>query len=301
MVLSGHVHSYERTHPVADMVANEMGAVHLNLGCGGNREGASFDYEQPQPEWSAFRESSFGIGTLRIVNATHARLEWHRTACESADSPEHETFNASCHSIEPIETASQQSDTRPGIRMRLQHEDASGYSWVASESTWIVRHRGRPALGTMGEEALQSRESSSISSVETIQGRESSSFSSALENGVPSKSNIEQHVTTDTLIHTIPVQTHSFHHAPQGSGQRRIDAGADLISTMLSGDNGFLPAVLLLCFLVGSVLAMLGRKAAGRRRSHGGHEALTQSTTHKPDGALLFCHEKNLETQYTSV
>ena len=35
-------------------------------------------YRHPQPEWSLFREASFGHGELKIVNSTHAFWSWHR-------------------------------------------------------------------------------------------------------------------------------------------------------------------------------------------------------------------------------
>ena len=35
-------------------------------------------YINPQPEWSVFREASFGHGELKIVNSTHAFWSWHR-------------------------------------------------------------------------------------------------------------------------------------------------------------------------------------------------------------------------------
>lgn len=33
---------------------------------------------QPQPEYSAFREASFGHGIFDIKNRTHAYFSWHR-------------------------------------------------------------------------------------------------------------------------------------------------------------------------------------------------------------------------------
>ena len=42
------------------------GPVYLNLGDGGNREGGEAAWVAPHPEWSAFRESSFGVGALDI-------------------------------------------------------------------------------------------------------------------------------------------------------------------------------------------------------------------------------------------
>lgn len=49
------------------------------------------------PDWSAFRESSFGVAGLNIVNETHAYFSWNRHACGS-DSEEtyHMNFSTSC-------------------------------------------------------------------------------------------------------------------------------------------------------------------------------------------------------------
>ena len=33
---------------------------------------------EPQPDWSAVREPSYGHGVLDFVNATHAHWQWHR-------------------------------------------------------------------------------------------------------------------------------------------------------------------------------------------------------------------------------
>lgn len=35
-------------------------------------------YREPEPEWSIFREASFGHGELMIMNSTHALWSWHR-------------------------------------------------------------------------------------------------------------------------------------------------------------------------------------------------------------------------------
>ncbi|KAL3151843.1 hypothetical protein ABBQ38_012808 [Trebouxia sp. C0009 RCD-2024] len=138
----GHVHAYERTHPVYDYNLDPCGAVHITIGDGGNSEGLSFlaqnkkspEYEdlnggcptpanssvrpsyintvdatisdpwsyykrtltfqadgnstgegnpagycyKEQPEWSAYREPSFGHGTLDVINSTTALWQWHR-------------------------------------------------------------------------------------------------------------------------------------------------------------------------------------------------------------------------------
>lgn len=37
-----------------------------------------FRYKNPHPEWSVFREASFGHGEIQIVNSSHAVWSWHR-------------------------------------------------------------------------------------------------------------------------------------------------------------------------------------------------------------------------------
>ncbi|BBH01112.1 purple acid phosphatase 18, partial [Prunus dulcis] len=84
IVLAGHVHAYERTYKFGAFKTCESGksdtcgAVHITIGDGGNREGLAHKYINPSPEWSVFREASFGHGELKIVNSTHAFWTWHR-------------------------------------------------------------------------------------------------------------------------------------------------------------------------------------------------------------------------------
>merc|ERR1712060_548312 len=83
LVLNGHVHSYERSHPVYKHKNDPCGAVHVVIGDAGNYEGPAIGWKEPQPSWSAFRESSFGAGSLTVYNCTHSSWEWQRTACVS--------------------------------------------------------------------------------------------------------------------------------------------------------------------------------------------------------------------------
>jgi 3',5'-cyclic AMP phosphodiesterase CpdA len=89
LVFAGHVHSYERSHRVSNVaydIANGMATpalnasapVYINIGDGGNMEGIANSFRSPQPDYSAFREASFGHATLDIKNRTHACYEWHR-------------------------------------------------------------------------------------------------------------------------------------------------------------------------------------------------------------------------------
>ncbi|XP_051135312.1 purple acid phosphatase 18-like [Andrographis paniculata] len=78
VMLAGHVHAYERTGRVYNDKRDPCGAVHITIGDGGNREGLANAYLNPRPEWSIFRDASFGHGELTIVNSSHALWSWHR-------------------------------------------------------------------------------------------------------------------------------------------------------------------------------------------------------------------------------
>jgi len=96
IVLSGHVHSYERTHPTFANETCACGPVYLNLGDAGNREGPSNTWlggndGAAQPAWSAFRQSSFGIGKLTLQCSEWATFTWIRNSCYTNGKPD---FNA---------------------------------------------------------------------------------------------------------------------------------------------------------------------------------------------------------------
>lgn len=113
IVFSGHVHAYERMNRVYNYTLDPCGPVYITVGDGGNIEKVDVDHaDEPgncpspgdnvpefggvchlnfssgpakgkfcwdrQPEWSAYRESSFGHGILEVVNSTHALWTWHR-------------------------------------------------------------------------------------------------------------------------------------------------------------------------------------------------------------------------------
>ena len=78
VVISGHVHAYERSHPVYKNTSQEGAPTYIVVGDGGNREGHASSYLE-QPDWSAFRDGlSFGHGRLVIANESHMRWEWYR-------------------------------------------------------------------------------------------------------------------------------------------------------------------------------------------------------------------------------
>ena len=86
IVFAGHVHAYERTHQVYNDKLNSCAPTYITIGDGGNREGLEGGYYWPQPEWSAFREASYGHGKLKVENATHAHWEWLRNDDGDANS-----------------------------------------------------------------------------------------------------------------------------------------------------------------------------------------------------------------------
>ena len=131
LVLSGHVHAYERSHAVFDGCRDECGPVYLNLGDGGNREGAYVPWLTPQPVWSAFREGTFGAGHLTIVNATHALYNWTRVAChnvrEGVGDAGHIDFDAAGCTTESTWSV-----------------DNSRFAAESVDVVWIRRSAGRP-------------------------------------------------------------------------------------------------------------------------------------------------------------
>ena len=131
LVLSGHVHAYERTHPVFDGCRDACGPVYLNLGDGGNREGAYVPWLEPQPAWSAFREGTFGAGLLTLVNETHARYNWTRVACHNVKpgvgDAGHIDFDAAACTSESRWSA-----------------DNSHSAAESVDVEWIIRSAGRP-------------------------------------------------------------------------------------------------------------------------------------------------------------
>jgi hypothetical protein len=88
IVFSGHVHAYERSHPVFRNKRTSDGPTYVVIGDGGNREGIAKDYLQPPPVWSAFRRGRYGYGTFEVKNSTHAVFEWHEDDQQNAVVPD---------------------------------------------------------------------------------------------------------------------------------------------------------------------------------------------------------------------
>lgn len=71
LVLQGHIHAYERTYPMYNWETKQGAPVYMTDGHAGNDEGLYYGWQDPQPSWSAYRESVFGFSTVEIFNATH--------------------------------------------------------------------------------------------------------------------------------------------------------------------------------------------------------------------------------------
>ncbi|KAJ0091813.1 hypothetical protein Patl1_26002 [Pistacia atlantica] len=114
IVFNGHVHAYERSNRVYNYTLDPCGPLYILVGGGGNRERMAITYADEdgncpkpssttdkilggfcafnftsgpaagkfcwdrQPDYSAYRESSFGHGILEVKNETHALWTWHR-------------------------------------------------------------------------------------------------------------------------------------------------------------------------------------------------------------------------------
>ncbi|XP_031477087.1 purple acid phosphatase 15 isoform X2 [Nymphaea colorata] len=114
IIFNGHVHAYERSNRVFNYSLDPCGPVHITVGDGGNREKMAIVHaDEPgecpdplstpdphlsglcalnftagpaagqfcwdrQPDFSAFRDSSFGHGILEVKNETYALWTWHR-------------------------------------------------------------------------------------------------------------------------------------------------------------------------------------------------------------------------------
>jgi hypothetical protein len=77
-IFSGHVHAYERSTPVNNnkvVAPGPGGIVHFNVGDAG--AGLYMTWQSPQPQWSAFRNATWGHGRFVVLNGTHAEWTWH--------------------------------------------------------------------------------------------------------------------------------------------------------------------------------------------------------------------------------
>lgn len=78
IAIMGHVHAYERTHPVYKNKTDDFGTVYITVGDGGNLEGHARLYYD-QPAWSAFRNGTdYGYGIITLLNPNKLQWKWFR-------------------------------------------------------------------------------------------------------------------------------------------------------------------------------------------------------------------------------
>jgi hypothetical protein len=76
LVISGHIHAYERSCKLKNYTCDSNGPLYITVGGGGNREGLALPWVEPQPSWSVYRQASYGFGEFTAVNSTHLKWFW---------------------------------------------------------------------------------------------------------------------------------------------------------------------------------------------------------------------------------
>lgn len=123
IVLTGHVHAYERTFPVYRKAVNPKGPSYIVIGDGGNREGHAKDYIT-KPPWSAFRNgTTYGHGKITLINSTHMWWEW---------------------KVDDASWAHSQAETAAGVVADM-HGHAGSLSAKGSSSLWHSTLHARTA------------------------------------------------------------------------------------------------------------------------------------------------------------
>jgi hypothetical protein len=86
LYLCGHMHMYERVHPVINGVPQQTGNTYTNPGApmhivqgnSGIVLDLPYKFLDPQPSWSAYRASTWGYGNMNFINSTHLHYEMRR-------------------------------------------------------------------------------------------------------------------------------------------------------------------------------------------------------------------------------
>jgi len=110
------------------------------LGDGGNYEGAYADWRNitgtptnSGSEWSAFREGSFGVASLVLLNENQANYSWHRHACMSnSDEYFHANFSDNC--VTPGDNSAQRMLTSDSVIIVRPSQAYCPNRYVSTES-----------------------------------------------------------------------------------------------------------------------------------------------------------------------
>lgn len=83
LVLTGHVHDYERSAPVhkgetssPSGASDYVGPVYILQGSSGNREGNKGSWPDDLPDWSVAHSADIGYGVLRVSQGEHPKMDW---------------------------------------------------------------------------------------------------------------------------------------------------------------------------------------------------------------------------------
>ena len=191
IVLAGHVHEYERSVPVYNFNASDpCGAVHLVLGDAGNREGAYNNYvatningtasDVTDGGFSAFREASFGVAGLNILNETHAYYSWHRHTCD-------QKLNLAQENLTPANDYGFNTSIHCATK-----NDNGGFAMVTVDELFIVRqpasvcpnHWGQTVKSAPAAEKKNLRsEKNTLAAAEAIPSLAAFEFTHAKEKG----------------------------------------------------------------------------------------------------------------------
>ncbi|CAI5978732.1 unnamed protein product [Closterium sp. NIES-65] len=138
MLITGHVHAYERTTRVYNGQEDPCGIMHITVGSGGKDLYPSF--VSPKPAWSAFREAAFGFALFKIDGsaAGEADWEWHK----NDDSP---AVAADSARLVSLASASAPAGCRPARRHTGVARLRGGA--VEEEEGRRGRHRGGAVRG----------------------------------------------------------------------------------------------------------------------------------------------------------
>jgi len=83
IVLTGHVHAYERVKSVYNDQVGVNFPQYFGIGDGGNQEGLDSNYFA-QTVWSAFRKNEYGYSRHDMYNETHVHHQWFANQYEYA-------------------------------------------------------------------------------------------------------------------------------------------------------------------------------------------------------------------------
>ncbi|CAI5942042.1 unnamed protein product [Closterium sp. NIES-64] len=106
ILITGHVHAYERTSRVYNGQEDPCGIMHITVGSGGKDLYPSF--VSPKPAWSAFREAAFGFALFKIDGSAAGEADWEWQ--QNDDSP---TVAADSARLVSLASASTPAECRP--------------------------------------------------------------------------------------------------------------------------------------------------------------------------------------------